>query len=319
MRSGRFAPPELVVLTNSIDSPLAERGRTRDRRRRGAGDRNPGQQERLGHRRAAAVERLAARRLRSRGRPEVLEGTADAVEALAAKATAGRRSSSGPRIAEMRSALVLGHGLRSADRRRDRAQIQGGQPICTPRDSPAGEFRHGSRAVLDAECAVIGIVDADGLPIVARPLDEALASGALRYTIGSGRYPGDTHLGPDVDVPFNTLAWLVTAQMLALHAARARGIDSDRPRGLTKAVVTRLSARQGRTARRIRCRRRRIAARACTFRATGTRRCSIKDAGTCAPGGRSVGRHCSPHAAHPGHRAHRHRVHVHVREIARPR
>jgi hypothetical protein len=44
-------------------------------------------------------------------------------------------------------------------------------------------------------------------------------------------------LGPSVGEAFNTLAWLVTRQMLALVACRSRGIDGDRPRGLTKVVI----------------------------------------------------------------------------------
>jgi glucosamine 6-phosphate synthetase-like amidotransferase/phosphosugar isomerase protein len=40
-----------------------------------------------------------------------------------------------------------------------------------------------------------------------------------------------------VEDAYNTLAWLATMQMLALHVARKRGVDSDAPRGLTKAIV----------------------------------------------------------------------------------
>ena len=45
-------------------------------------------------------------------------------------------------------------------------------------------------------------------------------------------------LGAMVADPYNTLTWLVTLQMLALHVARTRGVDSDAPRGLTKAVTS---------------------------------------------------------------------------------
>jgi len=37
--------------------------------------------------------------------------------------------------------------------------------------------------------------------------------------------------------PFNTLAWLVAAQMIALYTGRARYVESDAPRGLAKAMV----------------------------------------------------------------------------------
>jgi glutamine---fructose-6-phosphate transaminase (isomerizing) len=100
----------------------------------------------------------------------------------------------------------------------------------------AGEFRHGSIAMVDAATTVVGIADADALEAVARPLRELEGTGARRYTIGMSL--GDLpRLGPELDVAFNTLGWLVAAQLLALYASRARGIDADAPRGLTKALV----------------------------------------------------------------------------------
>ncbi len=102
----------------------------------------------------------------------------------------------------------------------------------------SGEFRHGSIAMVDASYAVLGIVDDDALGIVARPLREIATSEALRYTIGNPQVDDIASLGPRVETPFNTLAWLVTAQLIALFAARARHIDPDTPRGLSKALVT---------------------------------------------------------------------------------
>ncbi|HEY5350230.1 MAG TPA: SIS domain-containing protein [Candidatus Lustribacter sp.] len=101
----------------------------------------------------------------------------------------------------------------------------------------AGEFRHGSAAMLDRDTVVIGIVDRDGVDIVGRPLREAAKTGAIRYAIGTVTVDDIARLGPIVDDAYNVLAWLVTVQLLALHVARARGIDSDTPRGLTKAVI----------------------------------------------------------------------------------
>ncbi len=102
----------------------------------------------------------------------------------------------------------------------------------------AGEFRHGSAAMVDATSVIVGIMDEDALLVVARPLREIASTGALRYAIGTTTIDGIERLGPLVTDPFNTLAWLVTVQLLALYTARARGIDSDVPRGLTKAIVT---------------------------------------------------------------------------------
>jgi glucosamine--fructose-6-phosphate aminotransferase (isomerizing) len=100
----------------------------------------------------------------------------------------------------------------------------------------AGEFRHGSAAMLDASCAIIGIVDDVSRNVVNRPLVEAMQAESLRYVIGG--HIGDIPLlGPVVGEAFNTLAWLVAAQMIALHVGRVRYVESDAPRGLTKTMV----------------------------------------------------------------------------------
>ena len=87
--------------------------------------------------------------------------------------------------------------------------------------------------MLDASCAVIGIVDDDSRDVVNKELLDALHADSLRYVIGNhlGEVP---LLGPVVGAAFNTLAWLVAAQMTALEVGRARHVESDAPRGLTK-------------------------------------------------------------------------------------
>ncbi len=100
----------------------------------------------------------------------------------------------------------------------------------------AGEFRHGSAAMLDPSCAIIGIVDDVSRNVVNRPLVEALQAESLRYTIG-GRIGDIPLLGPVVGEAFNTLAWLVAAQVLGLYVGRARYVESDAPRGLAKTMV----------------------------------------------------------------------------------
>jgi glutamine---fructose-6-phosphate transaminase (isomerizing) len=102
----------------------------------------------------------------------------------------------------------------------------------------AGEFRHGSAAMVDASTAAIGIVDRDGSPIVGRAMRHLERTGALRLAVGTTPLERMPRLGPIVDDPYNTLAWLVTIQTLALFVARRRGIDSDAPRGLTKAIIS---------------------------------------------------------------------------------
>lgn len=100
----------------------------------------------------------------------------------------------------------------------------------------AGEFRHGSSAMLDASSAIIGIVDDASREIVHRPLAEAAEAGAVRYAIGvrDGEIP---LLGPATGDAFNTLAWLVAGQYLALIIGRANGVESDAPRGLRKFML----------------------------------------------------------------------------------
>lgn len=100
----------------------------------------------------------------------------------------------------------------------------------------AGEFRHGSSAMLDASCAIIGIVDEHARNFVNRPLAEAAEAEALRYVIG-GRLGDIPLLGPVTSEAFNTLAWLVAGQTLALNVGRSVYVESDSPRGLSKYVV----------------------------------------------------------------------------------
>jgi glutamine---fructose-6-phosphate transaminase (isomerizing) len=99
----------------------------------------------------------------------------------------------------------------------------------------AGEFRHGSGAMLDASCASIAIVDDVSRQVVNRPMLEAAAAESLRYAIG-GRLGSIPVLGPVVGLAFNTLAWLVAAQMIALYTGRACYVESDAPRGQVKVL-----------------------------------------------------------------------------------
>ena len=79
--------------------------------------------------------------------------------------------------------------------------------------------------MVDASAAVIDIVDRDGSPIVGRALNELASTGALRLAVGTTPVDSIPRLGPIVEDPYNTLAWLVTIQMLALLVARERGIE----------------------------------------------------------------------------------------------
>jgi glucosamine--fructose-6-phosphate aminotransferase (isomerizing) len=169
----------------------------------------------------------------------VLEGTARAIRAWFDSPDYREIVTAAQRIARRHSAVFLGsdYGLpvacEAALKLKEAAYLHA-------EGFAGGEFRHGSVAMVDASCAVVGIIDTDALPVVARPLREVADSDALRYVIGSSSIDSVARVGPLVDEPYNTLAWLVSAQLIALHAARARHIDSDAPRGLTKALIAEL-------------------------------------------------------------------------------
>lgn len=97
----------------------------------------------------------------------------------------------------------------------------------------AGEFRHGSSAILDATRGIIGIVDAASRGPVGTVLDVARAANAIVVTIGDA-LPGVPAYGPPAAGRFEPLAWIVAGQLLALALARRGGVDSDAPRGLQK-------------------------------------------------------------------------------------
>jgi glucosamine--fructose-6-phosphate aminotransferase (isomerizing) len=97
----------------------------------------------------------------------------------------------------------------------------------------AGEFRHGSTAMLDGVRGAIGIVDPWSAEVVGDVLSTARAASSVTATIG-GAVAGSAAYGPAIAGTFAPLGWIVTGQMLALAFARRAGIDSDVPRGLLK-------------------------------------------------------------------------------------
>ncbi|MBD5657014.1 MAG: SIS domain-containing protein [Candidatus Eremiobacteraeota bacterium] len=229
-------PRSLLALTNTIDSPLAARATHLIDIGAGPELAVPASKSVST---SAAIVLWAASLLAGDGRRDaaVLLGTAREVATWLHHSAAADVLEAAQHIALSSSVVVLGsdYGLPIA--------LEIGlkfKEACYlhAEGFAAGEFRHGSIAMVDASCAVIGILDDDAYDIVTRPLGEVASSGAARFTLGARAMSGVPRLGPDVDVPFNTLAWLVTAQLLALHIARTRHIDSDAPRGLKKALVS---------------------------------------------------------------------------------
>ncbi len=230
-----LAPRFLVALTNSPSSPLADRAQL-------AIDVGAGVEQAVPASKSVsatvaillwAASLVGGDTTRD---PAMLTSTAAAIRAWLRSASRTPAIEAAHRIAARNSVIVLGsdYGLPIA---RETALKLKEASYLHAEGFAAGEFRHGSVAMVDASCAVLGIVDHDALAIVERPMGEVRDSGAARYCIGACDLDGVPRLGPAVDDPYNTLAWLVTAQTIALHAARARGVEADAPRGLTKALA----------------------------------------------------------------------------------
>jgi glucosamine--fructose-6-phosphate aminotransferase (isomerizing) len=230
-----LVPRRLIALTNTIGSPLAARADVTIDVEAGSEIAVPA----TGSVSASAAIVLWAASLlggSTARRAAVLEDTARAIRAWFDSAQYAEIVAAAQRIARRHSVIVLGsdYGLpiacEAALKLKEAAYLHA-------EGFAGGEFRHGSVAMVDASCAVVGVVDADALPAVARPLRDVAESDTLRYVIGSSTIDSVPRVGPLVDVPYNSLAWLVSAQLIALHAARARHVDSDAPRGLTKALI----------------------------------------------------------------------------------
>jgi glucosamine--fructose-6-phosphate aminotransferase (isomerizing) len=165
---------------------------------------------------------------------ESLLATADAVEAWLDGPATGASEALAAAVAPLRSLVFVGSGYGVPVARELALKVKESSYLHAE-GFAAGEFRHGSAALLEAGTALCGIVDAASRTLVARPMNEAARSGALRFTIGESLdEAGVAPLGPSTGEAFNTLAWLVAGQMLALAIGRARGVDGDAPRGLTK-------------------------------------------------------------------------------------
>jgi glucosamine--fructose-6-phosphate aminotransferase (isomerizing) len=97
----------------------------------------------------------------------------------------------------------------------------------------AGEFRHGSTAILEGSRGMVGIVDAASRASVGAVIDVAREAQAIVAVLGEG-LPDVPAFGPPGAGRFAPLAWIAGGQLLALALARRAGIDSDTPRGLRK-------------------------------------------------------------------------------------
>jgi glutamine---fructose-6-phosphate transaminase (isomerizing) len=228
-------PKRLIALTNTSASPLAERADLTIDVGAGREVAVPASKSVTG---MAAILLWAAGLLAStphmRNAGSLIE-TADSVHAWLISSDVNTLAAASARIAGQRSVIVVGTGYGLPIASEFALKLKEASYIHAEGFS-AGEFRHGSTAMLDASCALVGIVDDISRETVQRPMEEARRAGSLRYVVGA---PLDDIpvLGPQIGPAFNTLAWLVSGQLIALHVGRARSVDSDAPRGLTKALV----------------------------------------------------------------------------------
>jgi glucosamine--fructose-6-phosphate aminotransferase (isomerizing) len=229
-----LAPARLIALTNDTSSPLAERAEITIDCLAGPERAVPASKSVTSM--AAIVLWAAALTGGKRSRTAAtLEATAEDVRAWLDGDGGDDVVAAARRLARRRSVAIVGAGYGVPIAHELALKIKEASYVHAE-GFAAGEFRHGSSAILDASSAIIGIVDETSRDIVHRPLAEAVEAEAARYVIGarSGDVP---LLGPATGEPFNTLAWLVAGQYLALSLGRANYVESDAPRGLSKYVV----------------------------------------------------------------------------------
>ena len=228
-------PRTVVALTNTIDSPLAKAANV-------VIDVGAGKEEAIPATKSvtatvAILLHAASIRAGEHARdPDVLVRTSNTVEQWLNGNDVARVAQAAQAIAKRRDLLFLGTDYGTFVAREAALKFKE-STYMHAEGFAAGEFRHGSAAMVDEGSAIVGMMDRDGAHVVAQPIEEAGNRGALRFTIGSEELTGVERLGPIVDDPYNVLSWLVTVHLLALYTARARGVDSDAPRGLRKALT----------------------------------------------------------------------------------
>jgi glucosamine--fructose-6-phosphate aminotransferase (isomerizing) len=230
---GLLAPSLLIAVTNDVTSPLAARAGVVIDALAGPEIAVPA---------SKSVTSMAAMLLwaaalcggKQNRTAATLERTADDVEAWLGSDGVEDVVVAARRIARRRSVAVVAAGYGVPVAYELALKIKEASYVHAE-GFPAGEFRHGSSAMLDASTAIVGIVDEASREVVQRPLAEAADAEAARYVIGA-RCGDVPRIGPATGEAFNTLAWLVAGQMLALHLGRANFVESDAPRGLRKWV-----------------------------------------------------------------------------------
>ncbi len=148
------------------------------------------------------------------------------------------------RVAEARDVLYLGRGaawpiaLEGALKLKELSYIHA-------EGYPAGEMKHGPIALIAEDVPVVVVAPTDELSDkIASNLEQVHARGGKPILISDAA--GVARLGskcfatlpmPDVDPFVAPILYAVPVQLLAYHAAVAKGTDVDQPRNLAKSVV----------------------------------------------------------------------------------
>jgi glucosamine--fructose-6-phosphate aminotransferase (isomerizing) len=109
---------------------------------------------------------------------------------------------------------------------------------------PAGELKHGPLALVDSDMPVVVIAPNDALlEKVKSNIQEVRARGGEMYVFADA----DSHFGESDQVNvirtprhvgiLSPVVHAIPVQLLAYHAALARGTDVDKPRNLAKSVT----------------------------------------------------------------------------------
>jgi glutamine---fructose-6-phosphate transaminase (isomerizing) len=110
---------------------------------------------------------------------------------------------------------------------------------------PSGELKHGPIALIDDKTPVIVLAPKDNLfEKTVSNMQEVMARGGRVVLVTDRAGAAEAAHGtaatiilPDVPAPFAPIVYALPAQLIAYHAAVAKGTDVDQPRNLAKSVT----------------------------------------------------------------------------------
>lgn len=167
----------------------------------------------------------------------------DAISALLAADGDGELAAALDALATARDTLVTGRGLVYGTALETALKLEETclQPV---RGLSYADLRHGPMAIVDSELSAVLLAAGDGPMLTGMTeLARELGSRGAR-TVGIGGDPGfaaacaTSVTGPDLPEAVAPIALIVPAQRIVEALARRRGLDPDRPRGLSKVTQT---------------------------------------------------------------------------------